>query len=196
MKNARDSIAKRLRVRWVRLGLTFAVFVGVSFALAYLFQRLLGELHFPIYRLAWLACLIVFGTSLLANLTIIAPVPFAASIMIAAAAKWNPALIALAGAAGGSIGELSGYYAGRLGKKLAIPDSIIGYARVEGWVKKYGIWAIIVLAFQPVIPFDIGGFVAGTARMPLRKFWVGLFLGKFCKYVIIAYAGVDLIHAL
>jgi uncharacterized membrane protein YdjX (TVP38/TMEM64 family) len=57
-------------------------------------------------------------------------------------------------------------------------------------------WAITFLAFQPVIPFDLGGLIAGTARMPLRKFLLGLFLGKFPKYLILAYAGVDLIHLL
>ena len=182
------------RVHWLRLALVFLVIVIGSFGLAYLFQHLLARFNIALYDYAWLAYSIVFVSTLLANLTIIAPVPFAMSIMLTAAAQWNPVLVALAAAAGGTLGELSGYYAGRLGKKLAIPESIIGYKRVENWVQRYGMWAITFLAFQPIIPFDLGGVIAGTAKMPLRKFLLGLFLGKFPKYIIIVYAGVDLIH--
>ena len=182
------------KVHWLRLAVIFLIFVIVSFGLAYLFQRLLQRFDLRIRDIGWLAYLVVFAATLLANLTIIAPVPFATSIMLAAAAHWNPLLVALAAAAGGTLGELSGYYAGRLGKKLAIPESIVGYRRVENWVQRYGMWAITFLAFQPVIPFDLGGVIAGTAKMPVRKFLLGLFLGKFPKYIIIVYAGVDLIH--
>ena len=182
------------RVHWLRLAIVFLVIVIGSFGLATIFQHLLARFDIALYDYAWLAYLIVFVSTLLANLTIIAPVPFATSIMLTAAAQWNPVLVALAAAAGGTLGELSGYYAGRLGKKLAIPESIVGYNRVEHWVKRYGMWAITFLAFQPIIPFDIGGLIAGTAKMPLRKFLPGLFLGKFPKYIILAYAGVDLIH--
>ena len=181
------------KVHWLRLAIIFVLFVIVSFGLAYLFQRLLARFDLRMHDFGWMAYLIVFASTMLANLTIIAPVPFAISIMLAAAAQWNPVLVALAAAAGGTIGELSGYYAGRLGKKIAIPESIIGYKQVEGWVQRYGMWAIMFLAFQPVIPFDLGGVIAGTARMPLRKFLPGLFLGKFPKYIILIYAGVDLI---
>ena len=182
------------RVHWLRLAIVFLVIVIGSFGLATIFQHLLARFDIALYDYAWLAYLIVFVATLLANLTIIAPVPFATSIMLTAAAQWNPVLVALAAAAGGTLGELSGYYAGRLGKKLAIPQSIVGYKRVEHLVQRYGMWAITFLAFQPIIPFDIGGLIAGTTKMPLRKFLPGLFLGKFPKYIILAYAGVDLIH--
>jgi len=75
---------------------------------------------------------------MLANLSVIVSIPFAASIMIAAATKWNPLLIALFGSIGGSIGELSGYYAGYLGKKIAIRGEVIGYGRVEHWIHHCG----------------------------------------------------------
>ncbi len=185
---------QKSKIHWIKLGIIFLFFVIASFALAFLFQRILQRFDAQLENVGWLAYFIVFISTLLANLTIIAPVPFATSIMLTAAAHWDPILVALAAAAGGTFGELSGYYAGLLGKKIAIPESIIGYKRVESWVKKYGMWAISFLAFQPIIPFDLGGLIAGTTRMPLRKFMIGLFLGKFPKYIIIAYAGVDIIH--
>jgi membrane protein YqaA with SNARE-associated domain len=100
--------------------------------------------------------------------------------------------VALCAATGGSLGELSGYYAGRLGRKIAIPESIIGYKKIEHWVNRYGVFAIMLLAFQPVIPFDIGGLVAGAAQMPIYKFLPSLWIGKFPKYLILIYAGLGI----
>ena len=181
------------RIRWVRLALIFLALVAVSFGLAYLLNRLVARFEF-LQSLDWLACLIVFGVSLASNLTILAPVPFQVSIMISAATNFNPVLIALSAAVGGVIGELSGYYAGYLGRKVAISESVIGFKRVQGWMQRYGIWTITLLAFQPIIPFDIGGLVAGAAKLPLHKFLPALFLGKFPKYLILTYGGIGVLH--
>jgi len=194
--NNTDAPKRDNRVLWLRLVITILGFVIISFGLAYLFQSFITKFNFPLYDFAWLAYLVVFGLSLLANLSVIVGIPFAASIMIAAATKWNPVLIALFGSIGGTIGELSGYYAGYIGKKIAIRGEVMGYRRVEHWIQRWGIWAISLLAFQPVIPFDIGGFIAGTVRMPLRKFLPALWLGKFPKYVILTYVGIELINLL
>ncbi len=165
------------RTRWLRLVATLAALIVLSIGLAYLTQNVIARFKLPLYEFDWLAYLIVFGMSVLANLSVIVPVPFAVSIMIAAATRWDPVIIVLLGATGGTIGELGGYYAGYLGKKLAIPEHVWWLRRIEQWIQHYGVWAIFFLALQPVIPFDIGGFIAGTARMPLRKFLLALWLG-------------------
>jgi len=182
------------QVQWLRLAIGLISLVALSFALAYLLGYAAQKLNFPLYDYAWLAFLIVFATSVVCNLSIIAPVPVAASIMIAAATTWNPVLSALFASLGAAIGELSGYYAGYLGKKMAMSDSFAWYGRVENWVHRYGVWAIAFLSFQPIIPFDIGGMVAGAAKMPLLKFLPALWLGRFPKYVILTYAGLGLIR--
>ncbi|MCK4331648.1 MAG: VTT domain-containing protein, partial [Dehalococcoidia bacterium] len=87
-------------------------------------------------------------------------------------------------------------YAGYLGKRIAIAEKMAGYDRVADWMNRYGLWAIFFLAFQPVIPFDIGGLVAGGARMPLYKFLPALWAGKFLKYIGFCYSGIGLIHFL
>lgn len=182
------------RVRWMRLVIAFAGLVVVSFALAYLLQRLLARFQLPLHGVAWLAYLVVFATSLAANLTIIAPVSLATSIMVAAATHWNPVLIALSASIGGSLGELSAYYAGYLGKKVALTEDIAGYKRIERWIQRYGVWAIFLIALQPVLPFDVGGLIAGAAKMPVRKFLPALWAGRFLKYILVTYAGLGLIH--
>ncbi len=184
------------QIRWLKLAIALLVLVVLSFGLAYLLGYIAEKFNLPLYDFAWLAYLIVFGTSLASNLTIIAPVPFAASIMVAAATEWNPVLIALFASIGAAIGELSGYYAGYLGKKIAISENIAWYGCIESWIQRHGVWAILFLSFQPIIPFDIGGMIAGVAKMPLHRFLPALWLGRFPKYIIITYAGIGLIHFL
>lgn len=184
------------QIHWLTLAIALLVLVALSFGLAYLLGYVAEKLNLPLYDFAWLAYLIVFGTSLASNLTIIAPVPFAASIMVAAATEWNPVLITLFASIGAAIGELTGYYAGYLGKKLAISENVAWYGRIERWIQRHGVWAIIFLSFQPIIPFDIGGMIAGAAKMPLHRFLPAVWLGRFPKYIIITYAGIGLIHFL
>jgi membrane protein YqaA with SNARE-associated domain len=194
-KDAKDLVTKPgSQVHWVRLIIAFAGLIAVSFAFAALLNLAKATLHINLYQFELLAYVSVFVAALLANMTIIAPVPFAVAIMATAAKDFNPVLVALAGAIGGSIGELSGYFAGRWGRKIVVPESIVGIKKVEQWVRKYGVWAIMVLAFQPIIPFDMGGLVAGAAKMPLQLFFPALFAGKFPKYILLTYAAVGLIN--
>jgi membrane protein YqaA with SNARE-associated domain len=184
------------RVQWIKLAVAFVLLIALSFGLAELLIYLQKRLNINLYEFELLAYVSVFCTALLANMTIIAPVPFAIAIMVGAAQEFNPILVALCGAIGGSLGELSGYYAGWFGKKIAIPDKIVGYRKIEEWINRYGFWAISVLAVQPIIPFDVGGLIAGIAKMPLHKFLPALFAGKFPKYILLTYAGIGLIHFL
>jgi uncharacterized membrane protein YdjX (TVP38/TMEM64 family) len=181
---------------WLRLALLLVGVIAISFGIAYLFQYLLSPLRMTLDRFAWLAYLVVFATTLLGNLTILAPVPVAAAIMIAAAQEWNPILVSLFASIGGTIGELSGYYAGYLGKKIAMGEFAKGYDRMASWINRYGPWAISFLAFQPILPFDIAGIIAGSSRMPLWKFMPALWVGKFPKFIILCYVGAGFVHFL
>jgi len=182
----------RKGIHWIRLGLTALIFLIVSIGLGYLFQSLLSNFQIPLNVPLWWALLIVFGFLAAVNLTLL-PLPFGVSIMLAAAGHWNPVLIVLAGSLGATLGEISGYLFGSLGKKIAISEDVPGYKIVKKWVDKYGMWAIAFISFQPVIPFDIGGFAAGVVRMPARKFLPAVWLGKFPKYLILVYLGDILI---
>jgi membrane protein YqaA with SNARE-associated domain len=184
------------RNRWVQLAIFLVSFIAISFGLSYAVQGLFSHLQLAPDRFFFLAYLIVFGTTLLANVTIIAPVPVALAIMIAAATKWNPLLIAFSASLGGALGELSGYYVGYLGKKIALVQNMEGYERIAGWMNHYGVWAIFLLALQPILPFDVAGIIAGVARMPLQKFMPALWGGKFIKYAVICYSGAGLIRLL
>jgi len=183
-------------MRCLKLAGGFILLIIISFILSHCFKQLINSLDLPLDRFALLAYLIVFAVTLVANLTVIAPVPIAIPITITVAQSWNPALTALAAALGGSIGELSGYFAGYAGRKITIANDFVKMERIEGWVNRWGSWAIALLAFQPIIPFDIGGIAAGAARMPLLKFILALFAGKLPKYLLIIYVGIGIINFL
>jgi uncharacterized membrane protein YdjX (TVP38/TMEM64 family) len=201
INDAKEHLTRRdSQIHWAKLLIALAGLIAISFGFAQLFKLFnlyLINRNIAIYDFQLLTYILVFFVSLLANLTIVAPVPFAIGFMVGVAEQpqFNPILVALCGAIGGCLGEMSGYYAGRLGKKLAIADNL-GYKKVEGWINKYGFWAITLLAIQPVIPFDLGGFIAGLAKMPVHKFLPALFIGKFPKYIVLVYAGIGLINFL
>lgn len=180
------------RINWRSLTILFTCCIIISFGLGYLFNAIWRDYELSLGDYAWVVYLSVLGITLLCNLTIIAPVPIGATIVVAAATNWNPVMIALAASIGGTIGELSGYYAGYLGRKVAIAESMIGYNKILGWMERYSAWAIFFLAFQPVLPFDIGGIIAGASKMPLHKFMLALWAGKFPKYIILCYTGVEI----
>lgn len=182
---------KSRKNRWIKLGLTFLFFILISVGIGYLIQSLIAQYNIPKDVPEWVAFCIIFGLLALINATIV-PLPFGVSIMLAAAMHWNPVLVALFGSLGACLGEFNGYFFGYLGKRIAIDEITPGYEMVHRWIKKYGMWAIAFLSFQPVIPFEIGGFIAGVARMPLRLFLPALWLGKFPKYVALIYLGTAL----
>jgi uncharacterized membrane protein YdjX (TVP38/TMEM64 family) len=124
------------------------------------------------------------------------PIPFGISLMLVAANHWNPVLIALVGSLGASIGEFTSYFFGYLGKRFSIDENLMGYRLIRGWIGKYGIWAIALLSFQPIFPFEIGGFIAGLAKMPVQKFFPAIWLGKFPKYLILIFLGRAILRIL
>jgi membrane protein YqaA with SNARE-associated domain len=137
----------------------------------------------------WLASLGyvgIFLLSILANATIILPAPGVAFVF-GMGAIYNPLLVALAAGVGAAIGELSGYLAGYSGNIV-----IQNRARTQqlmGWMKKYGPWTILVLAFIPNPVFDVAGIIAGMLKMPLWKFLLFCMVGKILKMLLFAYAG-------
>ena len=189
--------SKSTALGWPRLIILLIVFIAFSFGLIFPIQYLIDKLNLPLDKFAALSYLIVFVVQLLSNLTLVPTgPPFATSIMIVAAAHWNPLMVALSASIGGTIGELSGYFVGYYGGKTSRVESTKLFSFVKRWMQKYGSLAIAVLAFQPILPFDIGGIIAGTSRMPLKKFIPALWIGKYPKYILICYAGVGVINVL
>lgn len=134
---------------------------------------------------------VLFFLSALSSATLILPVPGIALTALAATIA-NPLIVGIIAGAGQALGEMTGYLAGYSGQTLI--DDSPRYARLAGWMRKYGILTIFVLALIPNPIFDIAGIAAGALRMP---WWLYLFsagAGKIIKNIILAYGaalGID-----
>lgn len=128
----------------------------------------------------------IFLFSILANATILVPVP-GVVFTSAMGAVFNPFFVSIAAGAGAALGELSGYLAGFSGQ--AVVESSERYHRVVHWMEKYGDITILVLAFIPNPLFDLAGIIAGILKMPVLKFLFFCIIGKILKMILFAYAG-------
>lgn len=128
----------------------------------------------------------IFLFSILANATILVPVP-GVVFTSAMGAVFNPLFVSFAAGAGAAIGELSGYLAGFSGQMVV--ENTNRYERVVRWMKNYGDITILFLAFIPNPLFDLAGMMAGVLKMPIWKFLIFCVIGKVLKMMMFAYAG-------
>lgn len=64
--------------------------------------------------------------------------------------------------------------------------------RMRNWLEKHQSEVTITsLAFQPILPFDVVGIVAGTLKYPFWKFFIFCFLGRVPKYIIWIGLGIE-----
>ena len=183
------ALEKLKQNRWLKLALYVAVLVGLSIGFIYLLGYLMAHFNISVEKLATTAYLVVFLVTLASNAGIFVPVFIHVSIMITAAKYWDPVLVALAASIAGALGEITGYYAGYLGKRIAQVENMPGYQRLVAWMKKHGPWGILLISAQPILPFDVAGLLAGASKMPLWKFLLPCWAGRFPKYLVACYFG-------
>ena len=177
------------RNRWLLATIYAVIILGLSVGLYFLLRYLMAYFDLSVEGFATTAYLVVFVTSLISNASIIVPVPIFVAIMITAAKYWDPVLVALAASVAGTLGEITGYYAGYFGKRIVHLENAPGYDRLVGWMKRYGPWGIFLISLQPILPFDVAGLLAGASKLPLWKFLLACWAGKFPKYLLGCYLG-------
>lgn len=139
-----------------------------------------------IQRFERLAYLGAFLAMLIGNATIILPVP-GLIFVFSLSSTLNPLLVGLAGGLGAALGEFTGYLAGYGGS--AIIDNYGLYRRFEGWMERYGLWTVFLLAVVPNPLFDMAGIVAGASRVKPHLFLLVALAGKTIQSLLVAYAG-------
>jgi membrane protein YqaA with SNARE-associated domain len=177
------------RNKWLLATIYVVIILGLSVGLYFLVRYLMAYFDLSVEGLATTAYLVVFVTTLVSNASIIIPVPVFVAIMITAASKWDPVIVALIASSAGTLGEITGYYAGYLGKKIIITEATPGYEKLVAWMKRHGMLAVFLLSLQPILPFDIAGLISGASRIPLWKFVLPCWAGKFPKYLVGCYFG-------
>lgn len=156
--------------------LSFAI--GVTL-LIFFYHEQLGDLQHFAYAGAFLAMLI-------GNATLILPVP-GLIIVYLLGGTLNPFLLGLAAGPGAALGELTGYFAGYGGSALI--DNLGLYNRIKGWMEKYGLIVISILAAIPNPAFDMAGIIAGSMRLKWWQFLLAAVIGKTVQATFIALAG-------
>ena len=99
-----------------------------------------------------------------------------------------PYMVGLVGGFAAAIGESTGYLAG-FGGQAALEKKKNLYARLECWLKRWGMGLIFLLSALPLL-FDVMGMVAGALRFPYWKFFVATWLGRTLVYTLVAWAVV------
>jgi uncharacterized membrane protein YdjX (TVP38/TMEM64 family) len=173
---------------WVRVLILLSV-VGLTIVLV-IFHNRIDQFVKQIPGMGWLAYPAIFFVSILANASIIVPLPTLALTAIFGA-FFNPILVAVLAGSGAAIGEISGFLAGYSGQ--VVVDRSKWHDRLEIWMKKYGGITILVLAAIPNPLFDAAGIIAGALKMPLPKFLFWCAIGKIIKMLMFAYMGDALV---
>ena len=128
----------------------------------------------------------VFVIAVLANATVILPVPGIA-VVFAGGGVLNPLLVGLIAGVGEPLGELTGYLAGYGGSAVAENREL--YERIRRWMERRGFMTLLVLSAIPNPLFDLAGMAAGMLRYPISKFLLACWIGKTFKALVIAYLG-------
>lgn len=142
-----------------------------------------------IQHLSYFGYLGIFLVSILANATIILPLP-GVVFTSAMGMVYDPLWVAVAAGLGAALGELTGYLAGYSGQFVV--DRKDWYDRVVSWMSRYGNLTVLFLAFIPNPLFDLAGMAAGVLRMPLPRFLLWCALGKVLKMLVFSYGGSTL----
>jgi membrane protein YqaA with SNARE-associated domain len=134
----------------------------------------------------------VFLITLLANATVIIPIPYPAVIARVAAQSDSLALVILAGALGSVLGESVAFFVGRSGRG-AVEDT-----RFYGWVQRqmrhpWRAFAVLFgLAAPPNPAFDVAGLAAGALGLPYWMFFTAVFLGRMIRIAVFVLVGLRL----
>lgn len=156
--------------------LTLLLVIVISVGLFYFYKQFPSRIE-ELKAYGYLGAFII---SLTFNATVILP---AGNILILSALGVtlpSAVVVGLVGGVGAAIGETTGYIAGYSGRGLLERSRM--YSRVEGWVRRWGAMAILVLSLVPFI-FDLAGIAAGALRFPFWKFFVLCWLGRTILYV-------------
>jgi membrane protein YqaA with SNARE-associated domain len=178
--------------KWLRMALWIMGILILTAGLVYLMTFIEHYFRVSMKQYALLAYLIVFVVTLLSSCTILFPAPGVAFVM-AAASIWNPVIVAIIAAIGGSLGELTAYYAGYLGKKIIINEQMAAYRWAKSWMDRYGILAVFLFALIPVLLFDLVGLIAGALRLSVWKFYFACLAGRIPRSFVEAYVGAGII---
>ncbi len=131
-----------------------------------------------------------FLVMLVANATVIIPIPWPALLIPIAAAA--PALwpVMLASALGSTIGESSAYVIGRAGSSI-VEDTRFARWAARQMTQPWRAGVVLFVLSAPLNPvFDVAGLLAGAARVPFWIFFVAVLAGRLLRFAVLLQLGL------
>lgn len=143
--------------------------------------------EFLLYLVTEYGYLGAFIGSVLGNITIALPIPYA-FLVTALGTRLNPFILGLVSGLGATIGELSSYLVGRAGRRALDPQQLSRLDVVRRLLDKYGYLTIILFAATP-LPDDLLLVPLGLIKYDLKTLVVSVWIGKTVLALALAYAG-------
>lgn len=168
---------------WVKYGrIAFLLIAALGLNLLVLFIPLAWIEGVRGYGL--LGYVVAFGVTALANASVVVPVPYPGLIAALGSVVGNALGVAVAGAAGSTLGESTAFLVGRAGK------GVVEDTRFGRWVRhqlRTPLRAFVVLFLLSAPPnpfFDVAGLTAGSVGVSYPVFFGATFLGRIIKLLI------------
>lgn len=130
----------------------------------------------------------IFLISFIASASIFLPVPAFILVFIFGGIL-NPFLIGIFAGAGCALGELSGYFLGRGGRKIIEKKYKKGLDKYKKLLKPKIMFPVIILFAATPLPDDVVGIVCGMIKYDIKKFLISSFIGKLIMNTAIALGG-------
>ena len=131
---------------------------------------------------------VLFLLTLLSSATIVLPSP-ALAAALQASKTLDPMLVGLVSGLAAGLGEATGYVAGRSGTEVArVRERPLG-RRIEGYVRRWGVLTVFVLAAIPLPLIDLAGITAGAMGLGFWRFEAACIAGKTLRFLLVAFLG-------
>jgi len=152
------------------------------------FIKPINELHIALQVLIFLALMVVQS--------LFAPIP-SELILLSGGLIFGLAKGSVIGLAGSMLSATVTFYLSKRGGRAIIDASgeKVGIIKrtiyiFDGWIEKWGLWAIIVGRAVPVIMFDPISYAAGLAKVKDWQYFLATFIGSIPRSIFYAWLGV------
>lgn len=134
--------------------------------------------------------LVYFGAfllALIANSTVVVPIPYNAIILAMTQAAPLPWLIALLAALGSAIGEITGYLVGKAGGEVIKETKFTKWLYLQMQNKWRAPLAIFLVSVPPNPAFGLVGIISGAVNLRLVIFTAAVFFGRLIRFLSFAF---------
>lgn len=145
----------------------------------------------PIYLLGIFGVIVFIGIMAIQGL--IVPLP-SEIVLLATGMIWGLVLGGFMGVIGSMAAGLLCFYISRKGGR-PLAEKFVGEKAInlaDGFIHKYGMWAILIARFLPFVAFDPISYTAGLVDMDVKKYSLGTLIGSIPRAFLFSWLGASL----